>query len=89
VEERDGIRDSLHQLSADEYENKVDNTALPTPEELKENTLPPDLVKNLVKGEYTSTHDYLVVQYRLLREDFIHPLRCALHKMQDKNEELP
>ena len=89
VEERDKIRDRLYQLASDAYQNKQisNNTALPTPEELKETTLPLDLVKNVVKGDYRSTHEYLVVQYHLLREDFIHPLRCALHKIQEENED--
>ena len=87
VVERDRIRSTCYQTSADKQQTEQDNTALPTPDELRMKTLPFDLDCNKVTGQYTSTAEYLTLQFRLLREDFIHPLRCALHKLQEVNED--
>jgi len=41
----------------------------------------PYLSKNLIFGQYTNVNDYLDVQFRLLREDLIRPLREGLAKL--------
>lgn len=38
------------------------------------------LVPNKVKGSYTSVEDYLDVQFRLLREDFVSPVRQGINE---------
>ena len=78
---RDKIRQTLHDTS----ENMVlenDIVVLPTQEELEQKTLPVGLLRNVIKGPYPSALQYLDIQYRLLREDFIHPLRCAFNKIE-------
>jgi len=38
----------------------------------------PFLRENIVRGEYEDAEHYLDVQFRLLREDFIRPLRNGI-----------
>ena len=47
---------------------------VPNINELRDTNLP-FLRQNLIKGKYTDTKHYLDVQFRLLREDFVAPLR--------------
>ncbi|KAJ8042122.1 NFX1-type zinc finger-containing protein 1 [Holothuria leucospilota] len=47
---------------------------LPLPHELKSD-FKPFLRTNIVNGQYQNIHHYLDIQFRLLREDFIQPLR--------------
>ena len=84
VEKRNGIRTDFYQASSSSLHVRETecNTILPTPEELKQANLPLMLTKNQVKGCYCSIEAYLDCHYNLLREDFIHPLRCALHQVQ-------
>ena len=49
-------------------------SVFPTMEDLNKDELP-FLRKNKRKGGYTSVDHYLDVQFRLLREDFVYPLR--------------
>ena len=83
VEKRNCIRTEFYNASfcSQQVAETECNKILPTPKELRQQTLPPTLVKNQVKGCYSSTAAYLECHYNLLREDFIHPLRCALHKL--------
>ena len=74
LEMRDGIRMTLYETS-EEKAYKNDHTVLPTRDELQQLALPPALQKNIINGPYPSTAEYLRIQYHLLREDFIHPLR--------------
>ena len=52
-------------------------SVLPRCEELK-GQVQPFIRKNIVDGDYEDTDHYLDVQFRLLREDFIGPLRDGL-----------
>ena len=89
IQQRDSIRADVYATAVDNIQlrGEPDYTALPTPEELKEASLPLDLDPNIVKGSFISEASYATIQYRLLREDFIHPLRCALHKLRVDDEE--
>lgn len=40
----------------------------------------PFLRPNIIKGKYPSSDVYLDVQFRLLREDFMNPLRSGIHE---------
>ena len=51
---------------------------LPQPDEINSKTLQPYLRPNIVQGPYTDWEHYLDIQYRLLREDFIGPLRLGI-----------
>ncbi|XP_069936097.1 NFX1-type zinc finger-containing protein 1 isoform X2 [Cherax quadricarinatus] len=51
---------------------------LPTPRDLSA-VEHPFLRKNIVKGKYNDPDHYLDVQFRLLREDFVRPLRKGIH----------
>ena len=44
----------------------------------------PFLRKNITKGQYEDTEHYLDVQFRLLREDFLQPLREGMHEITQK-----
>ena len=83
-------RDEVRQIQYDTSESRElesDVVVLPTKEELQQRTLPADLQCNIISGLYSSELQYLDVQYRLLREDFIHPLRCAVHSIESEEEE--
>ena len=86
LEMRDEIRMTLYETS-EEKAYKNDHTVLPTRDELEQKALPLALQKNIINGPYPSAAEYLSIQYHLLREDFIHPLRCALHKIETDEEE--
>ena len=49
----------------------------PTTEELAED-YDPAIQSNSIKGKYKDVEQYLDIQYRLLREDFIRPLRKSI-----------
>ena len=89
VEKRNCIRTEFYSASScsRQVAETECNNILPTPEELKRDTLPPTLEKNKVKGCYSSTADYVECHYNLLREDFIRPLRCALHQLQSLEDD--
>jgi hypothetical protein len=57
----------------------------PTVSEIK-STEPPFLRKNVIFGTYRDVNHYLDVQYRLLREDFVCPLREGLRTLQEYKE---
>ena len=52
---------------------------LPRPEEIQNCKEKPFLRPNIVKGAYRDWSHYLDVQFRLLREDFMDPLRKGIH----------
>ncbi|ESO98816.1 hypothetical protein LOTGIDRAFT_114056 [Lottia gigantea] len=75
----DEHRDSPEELAPpDDFR---DISVLPTMEDIDPSTKP-FLRKNKVKGGYASSSDYLDVQFRLLREDFIQPLRNGIEEYQ-------
>lgn len=67
-------------------ENFRELSLFPTYEDIARNNL--GFVRpNKISGAYDSVEHYLDIQFRLLREDFIDPLRKGLHKyMQSKSE---
>ena len=78
LEIRDQVRETLHNTIDTTFKNDV--IVLPKKEELEQAISPVDLPRNIIKGEYASALQYLEIQYRLLREDFINPLRRAFHE---------
>ncbi|XP_054748296.2 NFX1-type zinc finger-containing protein 1-like isoform X1 [Lytechinus pictus] len=56
-------------------DNFREHSVFPTSDELTDNSLRPYLRANIKKGKYDSVEHYLDVQFRLLREDFVRPLR--------------
>ncbi|XP_054285406.1 NFX1-type zinc finger-containing protein 1-like [Macrosteles quadrilineatus] len=61
------------QVSSTDVENMRSMSVLPTVEDLFHK--PPELKKNIVEGAYTNVDHYLTVQFALLREDFVAPVR--------------
>ena len=86
LEMRDKIRQTLYDTS-EKMAMENDVIVLPTQKELEQKTLPIGLLRNIIDGPYPSALQYLDIQYRLLREDFIHPLRCAFHEIERAEEE--
>ena len=84
--ERDRIRNMSYETSQAKHKNLGDRTCLPTPEDLLCPHLPSTLQENVIKGPYPSPTEYLAIHFNLLREDFINPLRCALHSVQNEDE---
>ena len=58
---------------------------LPTPEEIQYHDRKPFLRPNIIKGAYDNWDHYLDVQFRLLREDFVAPLRHGVHQHCEGN----
>lgn len=65
-------REKLYQIIPEI--NFIDMAIIPTKEEIMSEE-EPFLRPNLIYGKYPSTITYLDVQFRLLREDFLAPLR--------------
>ncbi|XP_054286638.1 NFX1-type zinc finger-containing protein 1-like [Macrosteles quadrilineatus] len=61
------------QVSSSDVKNMRNMSVLPTVEDLFQK--PPELKKNIVEGAYTNVDHYLTVQFALLREDFVAPVR--------------
>lgn len=83
---RDWIRSMSYEASQDRRKNLEDKTCLPTPEDLQIEQLPSTLQENIIKGAYPSPSEYLAIHFKLMREDFINPLRCALQSIQNDDE---
>ena len=58
---------------------------LPTPEEIQYHDRKPFLRPNIIKGAYDNWDHYLDVQFRLLREDFVSPLRHGVYQHCEGN----
>ena len=85
---RDSLREKEHNTNpSDQFKNPA-YVILPTSLELQCGTLPDHL--EIYKGHkksFSSNQEYLQMHYDLLREDFIHPLRRAFHKIQDDSDD--
>ncbi|KAK0051438.1 NFX1-type zinc finger-containing protein 1 [Biomphalaria pfeifferi] len=83
------LKDLPHDETQDEQElyHKAfsEYPALPLSQELKP-FFKPLLRENKVKGAYRDKHEYLDTMYRLVREDFIQPLRSALRKARGEED---
>ena len=58
---------------------------LPAPEEIQYHDRKPFLRPNIIKGAYSNWDHYLDVQFRLLREDFVAPLRRGVYQHCEGN----
>jgi len=58
---------------------------LPAPEEIQHHNRKPFLRPNITKGDYKDWDHYLDVQFRLLREDFVAPLRHGIYQHCEGN----
>ncbi|XP_046560629.1 NFX1-type zinc finger-containing protein 1-like [Haliotis rubra] len=80
------LRDARFKVCEDTFLHKDDNfrqiKLMPTNDDINP-AMKPLLKKNKVVGKYTDVDEYLDVQYRLLREDFIQPLREGVSEYQD------
>ena len=85
---RDSLREKEHNTNpSDQFKNPA-YVILPTSLELQCGTLPDHF--EIYKGHkksFSSNQEYLQMHYDLLREDFIHPLRKAFHKIQDDSDD--
>lgn len=65
-------------------ENFRELPIVPTAEELNDTDVP-FLRRNIIQGKYEDAEHYLDVQFRLLREDFVRPLRNGIQEIK-RNE---
>lgn len=72
-------RDKLRILSNESPQFVV----LPSRDDLMCRSIPLEMKKT----KYGSNKEYLEVHFDLLRQDFIHPLRCVLHHLQEEFQE--
>jgi hypothetical protein len=70
------VKNSLNQAKL-AVDNFRDISIIPDAEDVHER-IDPKLRANIIVGAYTSVDDYLDVQFRLLREDFMQPLRKGI-----------
>uniref|UniRef100_A0A673AYI1 NFX1-type zinc finger-containing protein 1-like n=1 Tax=Sphaeramia orbicularis TaxID=375764 RepID=A0A673AYI1_9TELE len=73
-------KDTYSLLPAEDQQNFRTIPIYPTPEELHQ-TDRPFLRPNLTSQRYTNTHLYLDTHFRLLREDFVKPLREGIQEL--------
>ena len=83
IEEAPAVKSKIQMSSAkvidqDPPEKFFELPILPLPAEINQPALKPYLRPNIVRGKYHSWDHYLDVQFRLLREDFIGPLRDGI-----------
>jgi hypothetical protein len=80
------------------FTNIVNQDALEPPNDFTQMNIVPTLIdivhdqetflrKNITNGAYNSVHHYLDVQFRLLREDFLQPLRNGVKHLRSIVEE--
>ena len=74
-----GASSGINPHDAEPPNNFREIEILPQPEEIKNSHEKPFLRPNLKKGSYRDWNHYLDVQFRLLREDFMGPLREEIH----------
>ncbi|XP_045127074.1 NFX1-type zinc finger-containing protein 1-like [Portunus trituberculatus] len=60
-------------------------SVLPTPLDIMD-TKRPFLRRNMVQGRYVDSQHYLDVQFRLLREDFVRPLREGINQFRSNTK---
>lgn len=86
---RNDIREEMRRMQQPKLDNvgEFDNSQyrtisiLPTIEEVC-NATPPRLRPNLINGAYTCWEHYYDIQFRLLREDFVAPLRRGISEFK-------
>ncbi|XP_047195262.1 NFX1-type zinc finger-containing protein 1 [Hippoglossus stenolepis] len=80
---REGTRRSKRETYAytgeEEQQDFCQTPICPTPEELQQKHMP-FLRPNAISQRYPNTHLYLDTQFRLLREDFVRPLREGIQQ---------
>ena len=88
LQKRNGIRTQSYDSNCDNYHAQDFSVILPSPEQLHEDNI--SLQENIISGPFPDAANYLVIQFQLLREDFLRPLRNALRKIyhpKDDEEE--
>uniref|UniRef100_A0A1B6LZJ6 Uncharacterized protein n=1 Tax=Graphocephala atropunctata TaxID=36148 RepID=A0A1B6LZJ6_9HEMI len=71
------------EVTAEEINEIKSMTILPTEKDLYDK--PPELRKNIVEGAYESVGHYITVQFNLLHEDFVAPLRAGITEYLSSN----
>ena len=83
MEKLDGKKRRLDEMdSMEPMDDFRDISVLPTPMDIDSRR--PFLRRNVVKGRYTDGQHYLDVQFRLLREDFVRPLREGIRQFRSQ-----
>ena len=71
-------------ISAPPPQHLTELSVLPTTDEIHPHAAKPYLRPNITKGGYTDWEHYLDVQFRLMREDFVAPLRDGIRTFELK-----
>ena len=71
-------------ISAPPPQHLTELSVLPTTDEIHPYAAKPYLRPNITKGGYTDWEHYLDVQFRLMREDFVAPLRDGIRTLELK-----
>ena len=71
-------------ISAPPPQHLTELSVLPTTDEIHPYAVKPYLRPNITKGGYTDWEHYLDVQFRLMREDFVAPLRDGIKTFELK-----
>ena len=80
-------KDSLQNLHDQQPPNNFrEIQILPQPDEFKHGAEKPFLRPVIIRGSYRNWEHYLDVQFRLLREDFMSPLRDGIHEYLTDNK---
>ena len=86
VKKRNDIRAECYEANCQSTLIQEYSVVLPSSIELHEDTLL-TLQRNIISGRFSNVSSYLVIQFQLLREDFLRPLRKALRSIRDPESE--
>ena len=78
----DSIRSGGVDISAQPPQHFTELPVLPSSDEVHPYAVKPYLRPNIIAGAYTGWEHYLDVQFRLLREDFVAPLREGIKTLE-------
>ena len=85
LQKRNSIRAQSYESNCEKPHTQEFSIILPSPEELHKDVL--DLRPNHISEPFPDAANYLVIQFRLLQEDFLRPLRSALKGACDPEED--
>ena len=85
LRKRNNIRTKSYELNCEGSYDQNFSVVLPPPHELHQDML--TLCKNVIFGAFSDASTYLTIQFQLLREDFLNPLRSALRGVSETKDD--
>ena len=86
LRKRNNIRTESYELNCESHHEQTFSVVLPHPQELHQDVLM-TLRENIISGAFPDAPTYLSTQFKLLREDFLNPLRKALRIVYEADDD--